>query len=80
MPAISVDAQIKKILPLLGNEEKQSLLTYIKSLVTAKEMPKRLTKEEFIIQYNKELNEAEARINAGHFISQEDLEKESETW
>ena len=31
-------------------------------------------------QYNRELDEANARIDAGNFISQEDLEKESSRW
>ncbi len=33
-----------------------------------------------IEQYNKELDEANARIEAGEFITQEDLEKESSQW
>ena len=31
-------------------------------------------------QYNQELNEANSRIEAGDFIAQEDLEKESSQW
>jgi hypothetical protein len=31
-------------------------------------------------QYNRELDEANARIEAGEFISQEDLEKEASQW
>lgn len=75
-----MDKEIMNYLPKLGNEEKKSLLKYLKSLLVAKEVPARLTKDEFITQYNKELDEAEARVKAGHFISQEDLEKESEKW
>ena len=30
--------------------------------------------------YNKELDEANARIEAGKFITQEDLEKEAASW
>jgi hypothetical protein len=33
-----------------------------------------------IEQYNKELNEAEARIDKGEFITQEELEKEIKKW
>jgi hypothetical protein len=33
-----------------------------------------------IEQYNQELDEANARINAGKFITQEDLEKEAAQW
>ncbi|MCW3127983.1 MAG: hypothetical protein JWO03_3641 [Bacteroidetes bacterium] len=31
-------------------------------------------------QYNKEIDDAMARIDAGQYISQEDLEKEAENW
>ncbi len=31
-------------------------------------------------QYNRELDEATARIEAGDFVTQEDLEKESANW
>jgi hypothetical protein len=33
-----------------------------------------------IEQYNKELDEANARIESGEFITQEDLEKEASQW
>ena len=33
-----------------------------------------------IEQYNKELDDAEARIDAGKYISHEDLEKEAKQW
>jgi hypothetical protein len=33
-----------------------------------------------IIQYNKELEEANTRIESGEYISHEDLEKESNEW
>jgi hypothetical protein len=42
--------------------------------------PERSTKEEFAIQYNKDIEDAENDIRAGHTISREELEKESETW
>ena len=79
MPAISLDNEIKKYLPLLGANEKQSILGVIKSFLQLKEEPKapqRLTIE----QYNKELEEAEARYDAGFFTSHEEVLKESESW
>jgi hypothetical protein len=33
-----------------------------------------------IEQYNKELEEAEARMDAGEFISHEDAKKQAESW
>ena len=80
MATRSLDAQIQNYLPLLGKEEKQSILSQIKSFLIKKETTKRMTKDEFIIQYNKELEKAENEVKVGFFISQEDLEKESETW
>ena len=80
MTTVSLDNQLQQYWPLLPNEEKQSILAQIKSFLNAGDTPKRMTREEFIIQYNKELDEAVAEAKAGHVISQEDLEKEFETW
>lgn len=41
-----------------------------------KESPERVTIE----QYNIELEEAERQIEAGDFVTQEELEKEMEKW
>jgi len=72
-----LDSEIQRFLPLLGNEEKQSLLSVIRSFLN-------LRKDEIgavgIEQYNKEIDEAMARINNGEFTTHEDLEKEMETW
>jgi hypothetical protein len=79
MATMSLDNQIKKYLPLLGAEEKQSLLGVIKSFITLKEEPKapqRLTIE----QYNKELDEAEARMDAGEFYTMEEVEQMAKKW
>ncbi len=72
-----LDTEINKYLPLLGNEEKMSLLTVIRSFLNLrKESPANINIE----QYNKEIDEATARMDQGHFISHEDLEKEMESW
>ena len=62
-----IDKQIYEYLPLLGNDEKKSILTVIKSFLHLK-------------QYNKEIDEALLQIKNGEFITQEDLEEESKTW
>ena len=49
MSALTLDLEINKYLPLLEKEEKQSLLSQIKSFLSAKETPKRMTRDEFII-------------------------------
>ena len=78
MAILSLDKEIKKYLPQLDAEEKQSILSVIKSFLKLKESPGsgRLTIE----QYNKELDEAEARIDAGEFYTQEEAEKIAESW
>jgi len=78
MTTQALDNQLQQYWPLLEKEEKQSILTFIKSFVKHKgdTPPQRLTIE----QYNKELEAAEARIDAGFFTSHEDVLKESETW
>jgi hypothetical protein len=80
MATMSLDNEIKKYLPLLVEDKKRSILSDIKSFLTLNVKNEGMTKKEFIIQYNKELDEADKRISAGFYISQEDLEKESENW
>jgi hypothetical protein len=80
MTAATLDNQLKQYWPLLEKEEKLYILSHIKSFLAAEESPKRMTKEAFIIQYNKELDEAEAEVKAGHVTSQEDAKKQAESW
>ena len=77
MTTKSLDNQLQQYWPLLGKEEKQSILTFIKSFIKIKDTPpQRLTIE----QYNIELENAEKRYDAGFFTSHEDVLKESESW
>jgi predicted CopG family antitoxin len=77
MTTKTIDAQLLKYWPMLEKDEKQSILSVIKTFLKQKEGgPRRLTNEE----YNRELDEAEARIRAGKFTSHEDVLKESESW
>jgi hypothetical protein len=78
MATISLDKQITQYLPQLDSEEKKSLLGVIKSFLKLKDVqqPQRLTIE----QYNKELEEAEKRYDAGFFTSHEDVLKEAGSW
>lgn len=71
-----LDKQIVDYLPLLGKEEKKTILDYIKSYVRIKEQPKRKSIEE----YNKEIDEAMARIDNGEYTTHQELIKESESW
>ena len=77
MSATSVDAEIKKYLPFLGNDEKRSLLVVIKSFLNLR---KDKLDDNSVEQYNKEIEEAMARIYAGIYVSHDDLENEMGTW
>ena len=74
--AAVIDKQIFESLPLLGNEEKKSILSVIKSLLHLKEDSVRIS----VFQYNKEMEEAEKRVDSGKFSTQEDVEKEAALW
>ena len=76
MTTNALDNQLQNYWALLGLEEKKSLLSYIQTILKPKDATKRLTIEE----YNKELEAAEARIDAGHFTLHEDVLKQAETW
>ncbi len=78
MTTTTLDNQLNEYWPLLEKEEKQSMLTLMKSILKFKKAatPQHISIE----QYNKEIDEAEAEMNAGHFISQEDAKKQAESW
>jgi hypothetical protein len=72
-----IDQQMVEYFMQLSNAEKKSVVQLIKTfLKTRNDAPGRISIE----QYNRELDEAEAEIEAGNFITQEDLEKEMEKW
>lgn len=73
MPVSSLDSEFNKYWSLLNPVQKASLLEVIKSFVLPKE---RISIE----QYNKELNEALARVEAGEFFTNEEVEKMSKNW
>ena len=57
--------------------EKKSVLLLIKTFLRGR---KQASQRISIEQYNKEIDEAMHRIDAGEFITHEDMEKESELW
>lgn len=76
MTTKTIDAQLLKYWPMLEKDEKQSILGVIKTFLKQKEAPRRLTIEE----YNRELDEADKRMNSGGGLSIEDAIKEAEAW
>ena len=73
MIQMDLQAQKLQLIEWLATLQDKSL---IKELVQWKEDHQRVSVE----QYNKELEEANARIEAGDFVSHEDVVKESESW
>ena len=73
MAAPSLDSELSRYWALLTPVQKESLLSVIKSFVIPRE---RISIE----QYNKEIDEAIARVEAGEFYTQEEVEKMSKEW
>ncbi|MFT3950102.1 MAG: hypothetical protein QM763_24265 [Agriterribacter sp.] len=61
----------------LNEAEKKSVVKMLKTFVKGKD---KIHANISIEQYNKELEEAEKQIEAGSFITHEDLEKEMRQW
>jgi hypothetical protein len=79
MEAKAIDREILQYLPLLGDQEKKSLLGVIRSFLSLK------TKTDpedsvFLDEYNKELDEAMARIDNGSFFTQDEVERLAAEW
>jgi hypothetical protein len=73
MSAPSFENELNKYWSLLTPIQKVSILGVIKSFVEPND---RITIE----QYNKEIDEAVARVEAGEFYTQEEVEKMSKEW
>lgn len=73
MAAPSIDSEFIRYWSLLTPVQKESLLSVIRSFVIPRE---RITLED----YNKEIDEAIARVEAGEFYTQEEVEKMAKDW
>jgi hypothetical protein len=74
MTAKSIDAQIVHSLPLLGKDEKSSLLKVIQSFLKLKDNPAVAKEPPFDIdEYNREIDEAEAEMERGEFYTHEEV-------
>jgi ERCC4-type nuclease len=76
--AQALDKQINSYLPLLGTEEKESLLSVIKSFLSLKHADS--AKRTSIEQYNEEQNAAVARVKNGESYTQEEAEQQAAKW
>lgn len=61
----------------LSKVQKESVLTMVKSFLDKSEDK---TRRISVKQYNKELEEAEKRINEGEYITHESLKAEAKKW
>lgn len=73
MGATPLENELLQYWPKLTLVQQESILGVIKSMI----QPETGIDRE---QYNREIDEAMKRIDEGRFVSQEDLEKESEQW
>lgn len=73
MKSSAFNKEISSWYSLLTPEQKSSVVSLIKSFLKT---DKRISRR----QYNNELSAAEKRIAKGKFLTQENLEQESERW
>jgi hypothetical protein len=71
--AHSIDSELLSYIDKLDAVQKKSLLDVVKSFLKAENPIS-------VQQYNDEIDEAMIRMDAGKYISQQDLEKEAEQW
>jgi hypothetical protein len=76
MTATAIKKQVEDYLPMLSTKQQILVLEMIKSLLNVDNDSKRISKK----QYNKELNEAVARIEMGQGIAHEEALKEISKW
>lgn len=76
MTATAIKKQFDGYLPLLSVKQQALLLEMAKSLLHIDKETKRISKK----QYNKEINEAVARIEKGKFVTHQDAQKELAKW
>ena len=75
--AKALDQEMYNYFVQLNEAEKKSVIQMLKTFIKGR---KEDFKPQTLEEYNKELEEADRRIEAGHFITQEDLEKEMKAW
>ncbi|MDQ3109026.1 MAG: hypothetical protein M3R17_03940 [Bacteroidota bacterium] len=76
MTSSALKKQFDGYLPLLSVKQQALLLEMVKSLLNVDKETKRISKK----QYNKEINEAVARIEKGNFVKHKDAIKELSKW
>jgi hypothetical protein len=76
MTATAIKKQVDNYLPLLSAKQQTLVLEMIKTLLNVDKDVKRITRK----QYNKEIDDAVARIEKGNSVSHKDALKELSKW
>jgi hypothetical protein len=76
MTSTAIKKQVDSYLPLLTSKQQNLVLEMIKTFLNVDSDTKRITKK----QYNKEINDAVARIEKGDSVSHNDALKELSKW
>ena len=76
MTAIKIKKQLETYLPLLTIKQQELLLDMVKNILNVAATEKRVS----IKQYNKEIDEAEARIVKGKYTTHEQAQKVLSKW
>jgi hypothetical protein len=76
MTTAAIKKQVDNYLPLLSARQQALVLEMIKSFLDVDSDTKRISRK----QYNKELDEAVARVENGNFVSHKDAIKALSKW
>ena len=76
MSPLALKKQFDSFLPLLSEKQQSLILEMVKSFLNVDTGSKRISKK----QYNKELDEAIARIEKGDFLTNDEALKELSKW
>ena len=76
MSPLALKKQFDSFLPLLSEKQQSLILEMVKSFLNVDTGTKRISKK----QYNKELDEAIARIEKGDFLTNDEALKELSKW
>ncbi len=76
MTTTAIKKQVDNYLPLLSARQQALVLEMIKSFLDVDSDTKRISRK----QYNKELDEAVARVENGNFVSHKDAAKALSKW
>ena len=76
MTTTAIKKQVDNYLPLLTSKQQTLVLEMIKSFLNVDNDTKRISRK----QYNKEINEAVARMENGKAVSNKDALKELSKW